>query len=195
MRIIKAIITTIIMIVIVVPLCQSQDIAAHKRDSTFLNHANTYINKKLGSEFVRENLKFLHLYHQGRSVAVYETTTTKNAEGRNAMIIYFKNMTYEVDTVLSVLSKDETMKGIRGDSNCKLYIGIEKTAEIAKKSGLKEGVKPWSISMNTVLPGHPLQWSVGATYSSSDSGYGHGAEANINMIDGKCEIGLWYSEP
>jgi hypothetical protein len=167
----------------------------HKRDSTFLNHANAYISKKLDSEFVRKNLKFLKLYHAGLTVAVYETITTKNPEGRNTMIVYFRNMTYEVDTVLSVLKKDEIIKSIHGDSNCTLYIGIEKATEIAKNSGLKQGVKPWSIGIMNVLPSQTPKWIFDATYSSNNRDYSTGTELHINMTDGKYSMSDWSSQP
>ncbi|HTB31783.1 MAG TPA: hypothetical protein VK808_07140 [Bacteroidia bacterium] len=166
----------------------------HTRDSTFLDHANTYINKKLGKEFVKKNLRLLRLYNAGLSVVAYETITTKNPEGRNTMLIYFRTMTYEVDTVLSVLLKDEILKSIRGDSTCKLYIGMEKARKIAKDNGLQQGVKPWVVGMMNVLPQQIPKWTFDATYTSHGA-YSTGAELQVNMTDGKYSMSDWSERP
>jgi len=174
---------------------RTERIARYKRDSTFLAHANTYISKKLDSEFVKENLKFMHLYIVGLTVAIYETTTTKNKEGRNTMILYFKQGTNEVDTVLSVFSKDEIMKSIRGDSNCTLYIGIEKATEIAKSIKLGRTVTYWEMGIMNVLPKQIPKWSFDANYSPHGSSYPQETEIHINMTDGKYSKSEGYSEP
>jgi len=171
-------------------------IAKHKKDSTFLAHANAYINKKLDSEFVKENLKFVHLYTDGLTVAIYETITTKNSEGRNTIILYFKRGTNQVDTTLSVLNREEILKSIRGDSICKLYIGIEKAAEIAKKAiRTEEGIKYWDTGIMNILPKQIPKWSFIANYSPRNSAYNRMTEININMVDGKHETSYGFSQP
>ena len=70
---------SLISIMILSLIVNGQDVSTHKRDSIFLAHANAYLNKKLDSEFVNKNLKFVHLYfHAGPFVAIYETISTKN---------------------------------------------------------------------------------------------------------------------
>ena len=164
----------------------------YKRDSTFLDHANTYINKKLGKEFVKKNLKLLNLYISyltevgGHTVVVYETTITKNPEGRNSLIVYFRAKTYEVDTVLSVLKKDEIMKSIRGDSNCTLYIGVEKATKIA--SGLKECVQPpFTIGVDAFSEQVP-KWTFYAQHNFSIK------TLRVNMTDGDWDLELSRAE-
>src|SRR5580698_8811714 len=162
----------------------SQNVAADKRDSVFIAHANVYLNKKLDSEFVMKNLKFVQFYNAniaGHAVAIYETTTTKNTEGRNTIILYFKYGTNEVDTVLSVFNKEEILKSIRGDSTCTLYIGIEKATEIAKKAvRTDKGIKYWDIDIMNVLPKQIPKWSVDASYLPRGAAYNRITEININ---------------
>jgi hypothetical protein len=190
---------SLISIMILSLIVNGQDVNTHKRDSIFLAHANAYLNKKLDSEFVMKNLKFVQFYNAniaGHAVAIYETTTTKNTEGRNTIILYFKYGTNEVDTVLSVFNKEEILKSIRGDSTCTLYIGIEKATEIAKKAvRTDKGIKYWDIDIMNVLPKQIPKWSVDASYLPRGAAYNRITEININMTDGKYETSYGFSQP
>jgi hypothetical protein len=168
---------------------------AHQRDSIFIDLANRYIYKKLDSEFVKKNLKIVNVYLPAFQyyIVVYETITTKNPDGRNSIIIYFKNK-FEVDTILSVLNKEQIMKSIKGDSSCTLLIGLEKAMEIAKSVVTKKSSIPWDIGV-TFYRDHIPKWSLNITYSTvSHGGKGVGLLFNFNMTDGKYSEGYWTEE-
>jgi hypothetical protein len=177
-----------------------QQITLHKRDSTFIDHANTHINSLLGAEFVSENLRLVHVYsgfspiYLGLSTVLYETTSTKNSEGRNTIILYFKYGTLEVDTIRSRWSKDEILKSIRGDKDCSLYIGMERAIEIAKACGLKEGMIPWEINVIDVGVKQIPKWCINGT-KFKDGGYGRGEQMHITMTNGKTLSNTWSSIP
>jgi hypothetical protein len=171
-----------------------QRIGLQKRDSVFMDHATTYINKTLGADFVRENLKLVRLYHTGLSTVLYETTSTKNPEGRNTIILYFTYGTSEVDTIRSKWSKEEIMKSIRGDKDCSLFIGIERAREIADACGLKENKIPWEINVIDVGVNQVPKWCMNAT-KYRNGGYARGEQMQITMTNGKTTSNRWSSMP
>jgi hypothetical protein len=163
-----------------------------KRDSTFKSNAVNYVNHILGFDFAAKNIKFISMQYFGElSIAVFETKTTKNKEGRNTLLVYFKFNKYVVDTLRSVLDSAQIMKSIKGKKDCTLYIGQDKAKEIAKEAGLKDGIKPWRVFFRITKQTKIPNWTFRSIYteSSTDDHKAHGEEVNVSLIDGTFDKG------
>ncbi|MEI7594125.1 MAG: hypothetical protein WCK02_00135 [Bacteroidota bacterium] len=170
-----------------------QDPLHFKRDSTFKSNAENYKNTILNTDFAKNNVKFRCMQHAGISVAVYETTTTKNQEGRNTLFVYFKYGKYDVDTIRSIFDTVQIRNSINGDKNCNLYIGIEKSIEIARAAGLKDGIKQWEIGLTNVGLTQIPKWIFTSTYGETKSGSYHanGESISVSLINGETEKTFW----
>ena len=174
-----------------------QNIQHQKRDSIYIDHASKYINNELGSEFVASNIKYDGLYHHGLSMVVYKTVATKNMEGRNSLIIYFKPYTYDVDSQNTVIDKQEIIKSIRCHDNCNLLIGQDQALIMAEKAGLKKGLKKWNPKLiNWDGDLNKPQWTIKSTYRESTSRpyYGRGENVNIDMKTGEFKKSMWSAQ-
>ncbi|MFI5164819.1 MAG: hypothetical protein ACHQHP_06190 [Bacteroidia bacterium] len=161
-----------------------------RNDSTLKAQAENYVNKTLGPGFAKKNLKFISIEHSSLTVAVYETVTTKNTEGRNTLFVYFKYMSNEIDTSRSVFNKKEILNSIKGNKKCALFIGQKKAIAIAKAAGLKDGIKPWKISFIQVGDARIPKWYIEATYTGSASG-GSGECVRVSPVDGTFDKSSW----
>jgi len=154
--------------------------------------ANNYLNNILGLDFVSKNLKFDTIITDRHLVAIYETTNTKNLDGKNTILVWFKfhNLRYEIDSINTVLDKKEIIKNIKG-KKCNLFIGLKKAKEIAEKAGLESGIKNWNIYL-TYQNNFPI-WVIQSTYGESKEGAyrASGQLVKINMIDGSFDKNDW----
>ena len=119
-----------------------------KRDSIWIKNASTFINKILGVELVNKYLKFSSLYNSTPDFVAYETVSTKNAEGRNTIIVYFVAGTYSSRglSTKTKFDKSQIFKSINGETGCTLFIGRHKAIEMARKSNFAERLKPWRLT-------------------------------------------------
>jgi hypothetical protein len=100
-----------------------QNSALRKYDSILAVIANHYVHQTVGTEFAKKNLKFDSILHSGGiNVALYETKSKGNFDGRNILLIYFQ---YEekrmIDTERSILDTTEILKSVKGE----MYILIQ----------------------------------------------------------------------
>ena len=160
-----------------------------RRDSTYRNHAMKYINFILGSEYVEEKLNYAGIYHHTLSMVLYETKESKNDEGRNTIIIFFKTMTFDVDSQITIIDKEFIDKCNVGDSTCNLAIGKDRAIYLAREEGLKQGLENWKPQL--VLYGGDFknpQWTIQSKYSQST-----GETVNIKLYSGESRLTFWMS--
>lgn len=160
-------------------------------DSQYEKIARDYLVQSIGKNFIKENISFLGIYHSGLTVAVFETHSTKNIDGCNTFFVYFKYLQNKIDTLRTIIDKNEIIKRIKGDS-CNLLIGIDKAKEIAEKTGLKKGREPYKIDLISLGENGTPTWVIESTYTGSrDGNKASGEYVSVSMIDGKAELGLW----
>lgn len=161
-------------------------------DAVRVKNANIYLNKKLGEDFVKEDLELAGVYHS-RCIAV--AFITKSKIEKNMLLVYFKpeegDSSKEVDTLRSMVSKAEILNGSGETKSTCLIFGRNTAIKVAMNAELKEGLKPWETFLE-IPENAPPKWHFKSTYTDSANGNSSGEWLSITGYDGTIERDTWH---
>lgn len=164
--------------------------------------AKNYINKKLGTEFVRKHLIYQTTYRWGQRAVTY---LIKNSKCRHNIVPIVFNETplnniYIIDTNYIKIDRKHILNSL--NKKCQNYFWID-SIEALKIAKSVIDFKNYSYTTQFIfkfsgdwknlktLPG----WSFTITHYSDSNGYAGGESISIDPASEKSDVGEWTAIP